>query len=735
MKNNKQCRIFRLCSFLLPVIILSAYFILKHIAPFGNSTFLIHDMNAQYVDYYAYLRTVLQGKNNFLYSFSRGLGGDFPSFFSYYLISPFNLIPVLFPDELMPVGISIEMMLLFGLAGLACYSSLEYFSKTNQSKNTSLFLLFLSLTYSFSGWMLLNAENFQFTTEAPVVPMVIMYCQKARKGERLLPAILWCSLAVVLNFYLGYMILIFAFLWLFVPEKAKFSKRLILIFLFTVLISSPILFFVVRQLGMTIKQTDPQWYLPIFNFSLPDLLRKFLPGQFDHSQYQDKGLPAVFCTLTTCAAAGWFFYSCKDSEVKRHRLSILCILIVSLFFRPLTMVWQGFSEPHWWPYRFSFLLIYLIVICAGESGFPIRWYMLPLGVVSLVFNMVVTFTVKMENAQQWETYSEAVVRKTNILTQLHSGNELFRIEDLTPRTDNDAMHFGYSGITDFDSLANRDVYTFLKKLGFPQERYTLQYGLGNTLFANEFLGVRHVISENNVIDNIEESSLAYLLLSEEISEMAEPDNPMDFQNALAHQLGFTEPFLVQIEPGIYELKNLECNEQFCWKVDPEEKSAFVYRVSADPDKFLYAHVENEFLIGDLYYAAESGQKTSLSVLDYFIPLREGGDESIVEINIIVDSVMADIPVLSFYSENSKEVSEMFQRLSDGIFVEKLSSSELLIHLPRSSEERKLFISVPYDKQWKAEADGIMLDISEVWDTFMLLTVPADITEISLSYHI
>ena len=78
---------------------------------------------------------------------------------------------------------------------------------------------------------------------------------------------------------------------------------------------------------------------------------------------------------------------------------------------------------------------------------------------------------------------------------------------------------------------------------------------------------------------------------------------------------------------------------------------------------------------------------------------------------------------------------MFQRLSDGIFVEKLSSSELLIHLPRSSEERKLFISVPYDKQWKAEADGIMLDISEVWDTFMLLTVPADITEISLSYHI
>ena len=82
MKSDKQCRIFRLCSFILPILILLSYFVRKDITPFGDNTFLIHDMNAQYIGFFAYFRTVLAGKNNFLYSLSRGLGGDFPSFFA-----------------------------------------------------------------------------------------------------------------------------------------------------------------------------------------------------------------------------------------------------------------------------------------------------------------------------------------------------------------------------------------------------------------------------------------------------------------------------------------------------------------------------------------------------------------------------------------------------------------------------------------------------------------------------
>ena len=144
MKRLSSSKICYLLAFLMPVICLAGYFFIHEITPFGDNTFLIHDMNAQYVDHFSYMKSVYRGENNLKYSFSRGLGGDFPSFAAYYLINPLNLIPILLPDPYIPIGISLEMFLLFGLCGLSCFHCLNNIQK-DQSKTL---LLFLSLAYS-----------------------------------------------------------------------------------------------------------------------------------------------------------------------------------------------------------------------------------------------------------------------------------------------------------------------------------------------------------------------------------------------------------------------------------------------------------------------------------------------------------------------------------------------------------------------------------------------------------
>ena len=198
MKQRPSGSFWIVLSFLCPVLGLLLFFSLHKITPFGNNSFLIHDMNYQYVDFYAYLKTVLQGENDIHYSLSRGLGGDFYSFFAYYLASPLNLIPVLLPDRLMPLGISLEMLVYFGLAGSVCFYALKHFVR----ENDSLTLIFFSTVYSLSGWFLLNAENFQFLSGAVIFPLVVMELDLLKKGGKKIRLVILLTLSVFLNFCL-----------------------------------------------------------------------------------------------------------------------------------------------------------------------------------------------------------------------------------------------------------------------------------------------------------------------------------------------------------------------------------------------------------------------------------------------------------------------------------------------------------------------------------------------------
>ena len=729
MKSDKQCRIFRLCSFILPILILLSYFVRKDITPFGDNTFLIHDMNAQYIGFFAYFRTVLEGKNNFLYSLSRGLGGDFPSFFAYYLSSPLNLIILLFPDQLMPIGISLEMLLLFGLTGAACYYSLAYFA---EGRNP-LLLLFLSIAYSLSGWMLLNAENFQFIPEAVILPMLITALQKMKDTGKMLPAIIWLSLSVIVNFYIGYMIFIFSFLWMIIPDGHQVRKKYLLIFPVSAVISSPIWIPVLVQMGTTIKSVDPQWYRPLLNFSILEFLKKFLPGQFDNIQYRDNGLPAVYCSLLSLGITILYFFIEDDKRTKRHRIILLAIMFVSLIFKPLTMAWQGFSSPHWWPYRFSFLFIYLLILCASGIKMKIPWFLLPLGLAGLIYNLDVTFNVKLQSAQTLSSYSQAITEKRDLLSGIDQDKEFFRIEDMNPRSDNDAMQFAYAGITNFDSLADRRIFEFLRNMGFSQDRYTVQYGSGNTYFANALLGVRYILDHGEVREIVPNAVPAFILFSDERSDPDGSLDPADYQNRLAFMLGSPDNIINPVDITEIEKENVDCDEIFCWKIDPEKDAFFTFDLKIPEKSRLYAQVDMNFLVGRLFIVTED-REIAFSQSDRLIPLVTSDTGADYTVSIRMDSNISDFPKAQFFAENIVSVHDMFDYIYDDIHVLKESSSELTVHMKASDSSNRLVITIPYDKRWRASAGGEQLETEPFLNTFLSVTVPAGTEDLRLNYR-
>ena len=122
-----------LVSGLFILVMFLSVLILAHIAPFGDKTFLMYDLKRQYVDYYAYYRTLLTGKNNIFYSFSTTLGSGTIGFFAYYMTSPFIMLLSLFSRDRIYLGITLIIGLKLILASFIMDFTLQKAFGTSKS--------------------------------------------------------------------------------------------------------------------------------------------------------------------------------------------------------------------------------------------------------------------------------------------------------------------------------------------------------------------------------------------------------------------------------------------------------------------------------------------------------------------------------------------------------------------------------------------------------------------------
>ena len=95
-KNKKWCCfVIFVISFVFMMVLYRFY----RYAPFGNQSLAWADANIQYLDFFAFLKDVIHGKNTIKYTFANTLGGTCFGVFSYYLASPLNLLIVFFEKE------------------------------------------------------------------------------------------------------------------------------------------------------------------------------------------------------------------------------------------------------------------------------------------------------------------------------------------------------------------------------------------------------------------------------------------------------------------------------------------------------------------------------------------------------------------------------------------------------------------------------------------------------------
>nr|WP_252904354.1 YfhO family protein [Secundilactobacillus silagei] len=119
--------------------------------------------------FFAYFRhTLLSHPSGLFYTFQKALGGEMFGVWTYYLMSPFNLLLLLFPDKSLPSAIYWITILKYGAAGL---SFAWLLMKTKVQKHLP--VLAFSTSYALMGWMVANQLNLMWLDAVIILPLII----------------------------------------------------------------------------------------------------------------------------------------------------------------------------------------------------------------------------------------------------------------------------------------------------------------------------------------------------------------------------------------------------------------------------------------------------------------------------------------------------------------------------------------------------------------------------------
>ncbi len=364
-------------AFLIPVILMGIAYVTFDIYPFGERSVLSLDLNAQYVFYYDYVHDVIGKGESLMYSWSRNLSGEFMGIIGYYLASPFNILVWIFPRSMITEGLLTMILAKFG----ACGVTFALFAHKSQKLSKTTAAVFAPM-YAMCAYMVVQTMDPMWLDCVIALPLICWGIDSLIKENRFRLLVLSLVYAFVSNFYIGFMAAIFSVLYFICRYFSletytgntgrKIVKRFIIkgeYFALSGILAAMMSAFMILPVYNSLQNgkfsfTEPDYSLAT-NFNIVDIARKLFPNTYDTVRME--GLPFIFCgSLALVLAAG--FFCCKAYHFKKKLAAgtLIGLLVVSMYIRPVDMMWHGGQMPNWLPYRYSFMLSFVIVALAAH---------------------------------------------------------------------------------------------------------------------------------------------------------------------------------------------------------------------------------------------------------------------------------------------------------------------------------------------------------------------------------
>ena len=365
-------------AFLVPVVLMYTLYIAMEIHPFGNGTVLVLDLNGQYVYFFEALRNTVYGEGSMLYTFFRGLGGEFMGMYAYYLASPLSYLVALFPQERIQEALLVIILLKTGLCG----ASFGFYLHKRTAHPSKMTVVAFSTLYALCAYAVVYQSNMMWIDALIWLPILTYSIEQLIRLGKFKLFIVALSLTVMSNYYIGYMTCIYVALYFFYylfsteeeernPRGARLHRTRALIRIAVCsAIALAIAAFVILGAYYSLsfgKSTfsDPSWAFKA-KFSFLDFFTKFLPGSYD--TVRPEGLPFVYCGVLALLLVPVYFMSRRfTSREKVASLLFIAFFVLSFIASPMDLIWHGFQKPNWLNYRYSFMLCFFLLTLAYKG--------------------------------------------------------------------------------------------------------------------------------------------------------------------------------------------------------------------------------------------------------------------------------------------------------------------------------------------------------------------------------
>lgn len=562
--NNKKLnnKLVYLLAFIIPIVILLCAYYIIGIYPFGDKTLLFRDLNGQYISYFSDFRNSIVGDGSLLYSFTKEMGGNMFGLSAYYTLSPLNIIFALFLKNMLAEALMVLILLKIGLSGLTA----SIFFKKN-FKEYGYFSLIFSTAYALMAYNIVYQSNIMWLDGVLLLPLVLLGINNLIKKNNIKLYVTTLALAIITNFYIGFIICIFTTLYFIyrlvvsienkdLDRKYLFEKIKYFVMgsIFGGLLSAFVLLPTVFALSGG-KAKFEFFTAPIeANYSFFDIISKFYINGLGNRDILVT-LPNIYCGILILILAILYFFNRKVRLFEKiSSIVMIFILLISFYVNKIDFIWHGFNKPVGFPYRYSFVFSFFILLLAYRSYISLKdvskrsILAILVGIIcvsalvyrgsyaylshkqiilsvmfavlycillfikksSIKFDFIITLILALVlfielGISGYEVFRDLKYlprdKFVNYIDDVGSvingikadDNSFYRIEKTFNYNLNDPMLLNYNGITHFSSVYKLETKDFIGKMGFIATDAWFLYDIGSTSVANSLLNIKYIV--------------------------------------------------------------------------------------------------------------------------------------------------------------------------------------------------------------------------------------------------
>ena len=743
MKEKREL-INKVLSFTLPFIVLMIMFSLVGIFPFGNSSVTVNDANNQYIAILAYFRENIFHPQNLLYSFKLNLGGQFFSVLTYYLLSPINLLSLLFPIS--KISLFFELNTIFN----ACLTSLMMYvflsrSKYTRQSNNGINIVF-SLCFALSSYFFLYNHCEMWFNVIAFFPLLMLFLEELLDGKNSWRFGTLYVVMLLMNYYITFMITVFVvisyFIWAISTKNIKViinrTRTLVLTGIIAFLLGSVSIIpsylcqkLVKDQASFQINLHRIYYIKDLFNnlfFNISSAKGQIIGKDgiaFNH-------YPHVYMTFVITFVLVSFFFS----KLIKKRSKLLATLLLGILFlftwnQTLYFMWHGFTAPHGYPQRGTFIIDFVLVIIVsnyikhfnekreslkvpiivtlilvGLNYLSVRnitnliiniiflllvvlilivrkenciKFLLPLVVIDIIFSNVSVFSKLSEQSTNIEAYAKGYNEMKQTLNKMSKNDKSFyRIGTADEMNPNDPLLYGYNGLSNYVSQQPTQLINFMSTVGYfqrtnPVYRWS-SYNNGSTLAMDSLLGIKYYIGNNDsYAENIIKSNNELRSLSSISNGITTANKPQKINNFDVFENKFSFPLAFPVNKGATE------------KID------FQGLPTNDPFKYQNKVFKDLFGINKLYCNLKlDNRRISRSSSCYTYEVSNSG----IVYMYLPEKMFAKLPELSLYVNNKKigNINSNYDSLNKG---EGKNSKNGIISIGKFEKGERLNVKLVY----------------------------------------